>query len=245
MKYTRRKSLHSSRIYQKAILILFFLLSIASKQLVFCQINCHLKLIDAYSFEPIQINSSLKIKNADFTIDTVNNIITLYKIKRKNLEISLNEYDKHSEKIKLRKFKGDTIVRQLTPNKSVLEDRFQQKWKSTSHSSDTLIFENTDEVKRHISSYLNYLLHHLMANDKMCDNGLCSYSNTYRYHMRFSIKNSTFKLNTIKKLQPMDYECAELDVYLEQLIDIYPNFRILRMKEDKGDLSIRFYISMY
>jgi len=186
------------------------------------QVNCTIKLTDSYSYDLIQTNNSLKIKNADFSVDTLNNLITIKKIKGNHLEIAFKDYELYSEKIKIRKYKNDTITRQLIPKYSVILSRFEQIWEIDNGTPDTLTFGNSDGVKSHVLSYLKYLI----VLDKYCDNEMCNYSNTYRYKIVFTEENGVFKINAIDKLQPREYNCDKLEKYLNKLKIIYPKFKL-------------------
>lgn len=199
------------------------------------QINCTLKLRDSYSIDIIQVNNSIEIKNADFSIDTLNNLITINKIKGKYLEIVFKGYDLYSEKLNIRKYKNDTITRQLIPQESVILSRFEQIWEKDIETSDTLVFDIVDEVNSHVLSYLRYL----KVLDKYCDNGMCNYSNTYRYQITFSEENSVFNISSIEKLQPREYNCDELEKYLNKLKIIYPKFK-LKEQNQHSDIVISF-----
>ena len=180
---------------------------------IFGQINCKIKLIDSYSYDQINTNNSLQIKNADFSIDTLSGLVIINKFKGKRLEISLKDYELYSEKISFGKYKNDTIARQLIPKKQIILSRFEQIWNNDNIMLDTLTFDNSSQGKRHVLSYLNYV----KILDNSCDNGLCNYANTYSYNIRFTKENDVYKISTIDKLKPHEYNCNELENYLNKL----------------------------
>ena len=104
------------------------------------------------------MNNSIEIKNADFSIDNLNNLITINKIKGKYLEIAFKGYDLYSEKLNIKKYKNDTTARQLIHQESVILSRFKQIWGRDIETSDTLVFNNVNEAKSYNLSYLKYLL---------------------------------------------------------------------------------------
>ena len=62
---------HKSYLFNlNKIALIIFVLAFGSAN---AQVNCTLKLTDSYSLDAIQLNNSLEIKNAEFSIDTVNN----------------------------------------------------------------------------------------------------------------------------------------------------------------------------
>lgn len=210
----------------------------------YSQTNCHIKLFDSYSSTQIKLDHSIEIKNADFSIDTVNNLITIHKLKRRYLEIKLGEYELYTEKINLRKLEYDTISRQLTPLKAVINSRFEQIWNSDSLSSDTLVFESKDDFKKHLLSYFNYLIYHLDISYESCNNENFSYSDTYRYKISFLKTDLVYEYNAIEKLEPMYSKCDEIDKYLDKLKVIYPKFKIEELDQECGNLSMPFTIRM-
>jgi hypothetical protein len=216
----------------KVALIILLLIQTATH----AQINCTIKLVDSYSYNTVQLNNSIQIKNAEFSLDTINNLITVHKIKGNHLEISFLNYEDHTEKVKLRKYKNDTITRQLIPVDSVIQSRFDRIWKPSHPNSDTLLFENSTELKKHVYGYLKYL----EILNEVCDNGMCNYANFYRYKISFVETNSVFEVDAVQKLQPIEYNCDELDKYLNQLKIIYPKFRI----KEPENKNIEFYFTL-
>ncbi len=196
----------------------------------FGQTNCTLKLFDSYSFDIIQVNNSIEIKNADFSIDTLKNIISINKIKGNYLEIVFKGYDLYYEKLNIRKYKNDTISRQLIPKDSVILSRIEQIWGIESGTPDTLTFDNSEGVKSHILTYLKYL----KVLEEFCDNGMRSYSNTYRHKILFTEENGVYKISAIDKLQPREYNCDELEKYLDKLKIIYPRFKLKEQNQQSN-----------
>ena len=206
----------------------FLLILILTSNFVFGQTNCYLKLVDSYSLNNIQLDNFIKINNADFSIDTINDIVLIEKIRGNNLEILIDNYNLYTEKIKFKNCKNDTLVRQLVPNDSIITTRFKEIWDTNNVVTDTLFFNNLQELKIHIFSYLNYLT----EISKYCDNGLCDYSNTYKYQFEFEVKNSVYEISKIEKQQPTDYKCDELEKYLNIFPNIFPKF-LLKGKKEK------------
>ncbi|KJS06701.1 MAG: hypothetical protein VR77_03630 [Flavobacteriales bacterium BRH_c54] len=212
----------------KNFLLIFILIS----NFVFGQTNCYLKLVDSYSLNNVQLDNSIKISNADFSLDTINDIVLIEKIRGNNLEILIDGYNLYTEKIKFKNYKNDTVVRQLVPNDSIISIRFKEMWDTNNVVTDTLFFNNLKELKIHIFSYLNYLT----EISKYCDNGLCDYSNTYKYQLEFEVKNSVYVISKIEKQQPSVYKCDELEKYLNIFPNIFPKF-LLKGKKEKISIS--------
>ena len=210
----------------------FLLILILISNFVFGQTNCYLKLVDSYSLKNVQLDNSIKISNADFSLDTINDIVLIEKIRGNNLEILIDGYNLYTEKIKFKNYKNDTVVRQLVPNDSIISIRFKEMWDTNNIVTDTLFFNNLKELKIHIFSYLNYLT----EISKYCDNGLCDYSNTYKYQLEFEVKNSVYLISKIEKQQPSVYKCDELEKYLNIFPNTFPKF-LLKGKKEKVSIS--------
>ncbi|MDT8413560.1 MAG: hypothetical protein RQ875_13930 [Vicingaceae bacterium] len=185
----------------------------------------------------VQLDNSIKISNADFSIDTINDIVLIEKIRGSNLEILIDGYNLYTEKIKFKNYKNDTVVRQLVPNDSIISIRFKEIWDTNNVVTDTLFFTNLKELKIHIFSYLNYLT----EISKYCDNGLCDYSNTYKYQLEFEVKNSVYVISKIEKQQPSVYKCDELEKYLNIFPNIFPKFLL---KEENEKIRTSFTMKL-
>ena len=213
-------------------IILFFF----SFKLV-AQNRCVIKLIDSYSLDEINLNHSFKINKKHYSIDSISNLIIIEKPFGKQLIISNNQYDTYQEKIDFKKNCSDTLIIQLKPNKALIRRGYKEIWNSNHQSIDTFEFKNSSTLKEKILSYLNYL----SVIDEMCDNGMCNYSNTYRYQINFVQSDSVYQIEKIIKLQPLDYECEELNKHIELLQSIFPKFIL---KEEIENFSLRFTIMM-
>lgn len=217
---------------------LFLTIFLFSTQTAFSQLNCHVKLSDSYSLKQIENLKSIEIKNADFSIDSMSNLILIHKVRGRRLEITLSNYELYSEKINLREFKNNTISRHLVPNRSVINSRFKELWNSERISTDTLFFDDKNEIRKHLSSYLNYL----KILDDPCKKDC--FTNTYNLHYRiiFSVINSVYEINTVENLRPDIDRCEELDKYMEKLTTVFPKIRVRGLDESVGDLSLVFSI---
>ncbi len=217
---------------------LFLTIFLFSTQTAFSQLNCHVKLSDSYSLKQIENLKSIEIKNADFSIDSMSNLILIHKVRGRRLEITLSNYELYSEKINLRKFKNNTISRHLVPNRSVINSRFKELWNSERISTDTLFLDDKNEIRKHLSSYLNYL----KILDDPCKKDC--FTNTYNLHYRiiFSVINSVYEINTVENLRPDIDRCEELDKYMEKLTTVFPKIRVRGLDESVGDLSLVFSI---
>lgn len=218
--------------------LFFIVIFLFSTQTVFSQLNCHVMLSDSYSLNQIENFKSIEIKNADFSIDTVSNFIVIHKIRGRRLEITLSNYELYSEKINLRKFKKDTISRHLIPNRSVINSRFEELWNSEDLVTDTLFLEDKNEIRKHLSSYLNYLKVLEDPCKKDC------FTNTYNLHYRiiFSVVNTVYEISSVENLRPYIDKCEELDIYMEKLKTNFPKIRVSGLDESVGDLSLVFSI---
>jgi hypothetical protein len=198
------------------------------------QNRCVIKLIDSYSFEQINLDHSFKINKKHYTIDSINNFIIIKKPFGRQLTISSNLYELFQEKIDFKKYFLDTLKVQLKPNENLIRKGYNEIWNADTQI-DTVDFNNFRSLERRILSYLNYL----SVIDELCDNGMCNYSNTYRYQINFVKTDSVYMIEKIVKLQPWDYKCEELEKHLQLLQSIFPKF-ILR--EEAENLSLQFTI---
>lgn len=187
------------------------------------QLNCHLKLIDDYSSKEIKLDSSFLILNSKYHIDTSNNLVSIFKHRRKHLTIKSNNYIDYKRKFNLRKRKNDTVIIRLIPNDSIVRLEMERLWADTSKVNDTISFQNNEEATSYIMTYLKYLT----GLSKECNYGICSYSNTYKYRLFFTpSKEKYYILYTIRKLQSIEISCKTLDDYLEKLKLILPKIYI-------------------
>lgn len=216
----------------------FFFL-IISPFVSFGQLNCTIKLIDDYSNEEIDVSPNLHLRKGQFKIDSAQNSIHLEKLRGNYLVISSQEYKTHSEKVKRKKLKNDTVTIRLVPNDSLSMMTFEEIWVKHQRKSDTLEISSANEISRYVKSILNYLL----ANDGNCGNGLCSYSNTYVFVFYFEMKNGIYKFQEVEKTQPNDYQCLYLEDNLKLLGEVLPPFRI-SIEPDSPNEKMRFRVMM-
>lgn len=217
---------------------IFLIIFLISTQAIFSQWNCHLKLSDSYSLKQIENFKSIEIINADFSIDTVSNLIVIHKIRGRRLEITLSNYELYSEKINLRKFENDTISRELIPNRSVINSRFEELWNSENLATDTLFLDDKNEIRKHLSSYLNYL----KILDDPCKKDCFTHTYNLHYGIIFSNVNSVYEIKSVENLRPDIDRCEELDIYMEKLTKVFPKMRVKGLDESVGDLSLVFSI---
>lgn len=201
------------------------------------QKKCYIKLIDSYCFEQIKLDHSFKINRRNFKIDSINNLIILKRRIRSQFTISAADYVTTEKKIKYRKFTSDTIKISLKPNMNLIQEGYNKFWNPDSISTKIVQFKNVKLLENKILTYLNYLL---FLEDK-CDNGLCSYSNTYQYKFDFEKVDSLYVLTKITKIQPRDYKCEVLEKHMELLLTIFPKFTLT---EEKEKFYLLFLISM-
>lgn len=199
------------------------------------QLNCHLKLIDDYSSKEIKLDSSFLILNSKYHIDTSNNLVSIFKHRRKHLTIKSNNYIDYKRKFNLRKRKNDTVVIRLVPNDSIIRLEMERLWTDTSKVNDTISFQNNEEATSYIMTYLKYLA----GLKGKCEPSFCNHNNTYRYNLVFEVNDDqTNTLKQINKLQPQT-NCEILDKYLERLKFILPKIKIAK---DKTPFSLYFMI---
>lgn len=201
------------------------------------QKKCYIKLIDSYCFEQIKLDHSFKINRRNFRIDSINNLIVLKRRIRSQFTISCADYETMEEKIKYRKHTSDTIKISLKPKINLIKEGYNKFWNADSATTNIVHFKNINSLDTKVLTYLNYLLY---LEDK-CDNGLCSYSNTYQYKFDFKKEDSLYVLTKITKIQPRDYKCEVLEKHMELLLTIFPKFT---MTEEKEKFYRLFLISM-
>lgn len=197
----------------------------------------YIKLIDSYCFEQIKLDHSFKINKRKFTIDSINYLIILKRRIRSQFTISAADYVTTEKKIKYRKFTSDTIKISLKPKMNLIQEGYNKFWNPDSISTKIVQFKDINSLDTKILTYLNYLL---FLEDK-CDNGLCSYSNTYQYKFDFEKVDSLYSLTKITKIQPRDYKCEVLEKHMELLPILFPKFMI---SEGKEKFYLRFLISI-
>ncbi|NBX81393.1 MAG: hypothetical protein EBQ94_13655 [Flavobacteriales bacterium] len=197
----------------------------------------YIKLIDSYCFEQIKLNNTFKINRRNFKIDSINNLIILKRRIRSQFTISSADYETSEEKIKYRNKTSDTIKIALKPKNNLIKEGYNKFWNADSTSTKIIQLNNINSLDTKILTYLNYLL---LLEDK-CDNGLCSYSNTYQYKFDFERIDSLYVLTKITKIQPRDYKCEVLEKHMDLLLTIFPKFT---MTEEKEKFYLRFLISM-
>jgi hypothetical protein len=197
----------------------------------------YIKLIDSYCFEQIKLNHTFKLNKRKFTIDSVNNLIILKRPIRNQLTISGANYVTKEEKIKYKNHVSDTIKIALKPKNNLIKEGYNKFWNADSTSTKIIQLKDINSLDTKILTYLNYLL---LLEDK-CDNGLCSYSNTYQYKFDFEKVDSLYVLTKITKIQPRAFKCEVLEKHMELLLTIFPKFT---MTEEKEKFYLRFLISM-
>lgn len=201
------------------------------------QKQCVVRLVDSYSLNQIELDHSFELNKKHYIVDTAKNVIIINKPFGRRLLISSNSYVDFEEKIVLRNHKSDTLTLQLDPVESIIKERYKEIWDETNEPSDTIALSSKSSVENLLLSYLKYLY----VIRGVCNNGLCNYSNTYRYNIHFVDSNSVFTLKEIVKLQPMDYKCDELDNHLDILKSIFPKFTL---EEENKEFWIHFTISL-
>jgi hypothetical protein len=104
---------------------------------------------------------------------------------------------------------------------SLAQQRFREIWETPLKSTDTLHFTDLKSLTAHVVSYLNYLT----VLGYPCDNGMCNHSNTYKYEISFTAKDSVFTVS--KVIESPDYShCDLLNQYVKKLITIFPAFTV-------------------
>jgi hypothetical protein len=142
------------------------------------------------------------------------------------------------EKIKYKNHVSDTIKIFLKPKKSLIKEGYNKYWKADSTSTNIVHFRDMNSVDTRILTYLNYLL--LFVDN--CDNGLCSYSNTYQYKFDFEKVDSLYVLTKITKIQPREYKCEVLDKHMDLLLTIFPKFTLV---DENDKFFLKYLIHIY
>ena len=151
----------------------------------------------------------------------MNNLIILDKPKGKKISITVANFETKDIEVEFKRHYGDTIVIQMKPVDSIIQLKFNDLY-SSSVPIDTTIFESLSQVDKKLNVYLNYLT----ALNGQCDNGMCNYANTYSYMIEFINEEGIYRINSITKLQPLDYKCAPLDDALNKLKNNFPKFQL-------------------
>jgi hypothetical protein len=128
-------------------------------------------------------------------------------------------------------------VLSLNPGEALAQREFLKIWETPTKRTDTLHFATYESLKKYVYVYLNYL----PAIGSPCDNGMCSYANTYKYDIRFVAEDAVFRLFRVEKSRDYNNRCEVLDGYLNKLPAIFPNFTIA---ETTTELRIVFFYHM-
>ncbi len=202
--------------------ILFALLLVHTSLL--CQNKVCVKLIDSYNYQTIQLNNSFVISNKKHTIDTINDLITILKPRGHKLKFTSSSHDPEEEKVKLKRFKNDTISVRLTPNESTIAITFHQIWENKNPSTDTLHFNTSTDFEKHLKSNLSYLS---FLSKPCIYNNDCGNAMIYKYEIEITENNSVFQISKITETnQNRGGCCLDLQKYVETLITIYPKFTL-------------------
>jgi len=188
---------------------------------LFSQDFCTIKLVDAYSYEQIDASKIVYLSQENYRIDSSNSLVILDQPKGKKISIVALNFETTESEIKFNTYLGDTLVIQMKPVDSILQIRFNELY-ATSLTVDTIKFESPDQFNTHLNVYLNYLK---TLNGK-CGNGMCNYANTYSYMIEFIQENGVYRMGSITKLQPREYQCTPLDDALNQLKNNFPKFQL-------------------
>lgn len=215
--------------------IIIIIVTVLSGNL-FAQDYCAIKLIDSYSYDQIKASQINHLNQKSYRIDSTSNIILIEKPRGKKIFISADNYESQESEVVFKKHMGDTIVIQMKPIDSIVQIRFNELY-STSGTNDTINYESIDQVDRKLNVYLNYLT----ELNGLCDNGMCNYSNTYSYMIEFINKEGIYRIGSITKLQPREYQCDPLDDALNKLKNNFPKFRL---NGENNDIRKRFTMTL-
>jgi len=200
--------------------VLIIIVTFLSSNLL-AQDFCVIRLVDSYSYDQIKASQINYLSQKNYRIDSTTSLIVIEKTRGKKISIQVCNYESQTSEIAFKKHLGDTIVIQMKPVDSIIQIRFKELY-STNVAGDTLNFESLDQVDRKLNSYLNYLT----ALNGQCENGMCNYSNTYSYIIQFINEEGVYRIDSIIKLQPREYQCAPLDDALNKLKNNFPKFRL-------------------
>lgn len=188
---------------------------------LFAQDYCAIKLVDSYSYDQIKASQINYLSQKSYRIDSISDIIVIVKPRGGRISIHADNYESQETEVEFKKHFGDTIVIQMKPIDSIIKIRFDELY-STLVTSDTVNFESINQLDRKLNSYLNYL----SSLNGRCDNGMCNYVNTYNYIIEFINEEGVYRIDSITKLQPKEYQCAPLDRALNKLKNNFPKFRL-------------------
>ena len=188
---------------------------------IIAQDFCAIKLVDSYSYDQIEVTKIEFVSQKKYHVDKTNNLLILDKPRGKKISIGAVNYETKDSEVFFKRHYGDTIVIELEPVDSIIQLKFKDLYYSPA-PNDTIVFESLSQVDTKLKVYLNYL----SALNGQCDNGTCNYSNTYSYMIEFTSSEGIFRLDSIIKLQPKEYQCDPLVDALNRLKYIFPKFQL-------------------
>lgn len=201
----------------------------------FGQLNTVLQFVDQYSKESIEVTADLRIEKATFQVDTVDNVVRLERLRGNELKIHFPGYNERNRKVEKKGIQGDTLRLFLVPNDSVLQMRYEAIWLNHSLVNDTI---NVAAAKS-IPSLTKGLTEYLQKNELHCDNGLCSFSNTYYFEFVYCRKEGVYSLESVERIRHSGYECSYLEEHLLNAKNVFPRY-FVEAEEDESDAKLTF-----
>lgn len=214
-------------------LLLFILIVTPSCSLG--QLNTVLHFVDQYSKEPIELTSDLYIEKATFLVDTVNNSVQLDRLRVNELVIHLAGYNNYKADVKRKSIADDTLKLFLVPNDSLCQMRYEAIWINKSLVNDTIALTSVQSLQARVKGITEYL----RLKELQCDNGLCSFSNTYYYQFTFLRENGLYSLESVERIRHSGYDCDYLDEQLPKAKNVLPRY-VIEAEQTEPKAKLRF-----
>lgn len=173
--------------------------------------------MDSKTNERVKIDSTFKLDCDEYVIDTLANCIRFKFHYLQKMTLYNSNYFAKEFSVPLKR-KSNVYYQNVEPTQNYFYSKYKQYWENETSFLDTLRFNNNNDLQAYLLKQLTYI-HALHFG---CDNGLCSYSNTYTYVFSFQKNEDLYELCDVSKVRPWDYHCESLDVKLKSLITIFP-----------------------
>ena len=198
-----------------------------------------MKLYDDNAKKRIEIDSSYKLNLRHYSLDTINNCFWIKRPIFRKIIVSSSNFETKTKRFYL--FDKDSIQWiDLYPQSHYIQSQYRQLWFSETSVFDTIVLGDIDDLSHKIIEYLACL----KAVNFGCDNGMCSYSNTYYYSISFKKENGVFEINNVKKVKPREYNCEPINDHLYKLKNIFPKI-IFSDNIEEDDFDLYYYISTW
>lgn len=204
----------------------------------FGQLNTVLQFVDQYSKESISVTADLQIEKATFLVDTVDNVVHLERLRGKELNIHFSGYNERKRKAEKKGIQGDTLRLFLVPNDSVCQARYEAIWLNQSLVNDTVVVASSKSIPTMVKGMTEYF----QKNEALCDGGLCSHSNTYRFQLTFTREKGVYSLESAERIDHNGSDCPYLEEKVLNAKNVLPRY-FVEAEQAEFDAKLRFSLT--